>query len=146
MWKMKDRLRNLMDDKHLKNGQFAEMLGINPAGVSHLLSGRNNPGYELLTKILLRFPDVSADWLLLGAGPMYRLDAEPAAVPSAPQPTPSPVAAPMLDFPAPSEPVEAPRSAESFVQPSKATSGQLVRVVLCYADGSCESFSPNTGR
>ena len=69
---MKDRIRQLIETKRLKNGEFAEMLGINPAGISHILSGRNNPGYDLLKKILTRFPDISADWLLLGTGSMVR--------------------------------------------------------------------------
>lgn len=139
---MKDRLRNLIDDKHLKNGQFAELLGINPAGVSHLLSGRNNPGYELITKILQRFPDVSADWLLLGVGPMYRADAEPAASVATSSPTMDTSVAPTFDFPPTPEPAETPRRVESLYTSPKASSGELVRVVLCYADGSCESFSP----
>ncbi|MBQ7297886.1 MAG: helix-turn-helix transcriptional regulator [Alistipes sp.] len=69
---MKDKLRDLLESEGLKPGQFAEMLGINPAGVSHLLAGRNKPGFELLQKILRRFPRVNPDWLLLDQGAMYR--------------------------------------------------------------------------
>ena len=32
------------------------------------MSGRNKPSIEVLQKILRRFPDVSASWLLLGQG------------------------------------------------------------------------------
>lgn len=63
---------DLMKNEGLKSSQLAEMLGINPAGISHILAGRNKPGFDLLQKILRRFPTISPDWLLLDQGPMYR--------------------------------------------------------------------------
>ena len=76
---MQQKLRDLMTSEHLKSGQLAEALGINPAGISHILAGRNKPGFELLQKILRRFPRLNPDWLLLDEGPMYRegMTAEP---------------------------------------------------------------------
>lgn len=69
---MREKLLDLMKNEGLKPSQLAEMLEINPAGVSHILAGRNKPGFDLLQKILRRFPRISPDWLLLDAGPMYR--------------------------------------------------------------------------
>lgn len=69
---MKDKLNDLLKSEGLKPGQFAEMLGINPAGVSHILAGRNKPGFDLLQKILRRFPQINPDWLLLDSSQMYR--------------------------------------------------------------------------
>ena len=90
---MQQKLRDLMTSEHLKSGQLAEALGINPAGISHILAGRNKPGFELLQKILRRFPRLNPDWLLLDEGPMYRegMTAEPS---TAEHPTPSVVDAP----------------------------------------------------
>lgn len=48
-----------------KPSQLAEMLGINPAGISHILKDRNKPSFDLLQKILRRFPQINPDWLLL---------------------------------------------------------------------------------
>ena len=53
---------------------MAEMLEIQPSGISHILSGRNKPGFDLLQKILRRFPRVNPDWLLLDSGQMYRTE------------------------------------------------------------------------
>ncbi len=72
---------DLMKNEGLKSSQLADMLGINPAGISHILAGRNKPGFDLLQKILRRFPRINPDWLILDTGPMYR-DAE--ALPQTP--------------------------------------------------------------
>ena len=47
-----------------------------PSGISHILSGRNKPGFDLLQKILRRFPRINPDWLLLDSPQMYRSDSE----------------------------------------------------------------------
>lgn len=69
---MKEKLFALMKSEGLKSSQLAEMLEINPAGVSHILAGRNKPGFDLLQKILRRFPRINPDWLLLDSDKMYR--------------------------------------------------------------------------
>ena len=70
---MKDKLQLLIkSEANITRSGFAEMLGIQPATISHILAGRNKPSYELLQKILLRFPNVSSDWLMLDRGEMLR--------------------------------------------------------------------------
>lgn len=61
-----------MKREGLKPSQLAEMLGINPAGISHILKDRNKPSFDLLQKILRRFPQINPDWLLLDSTQMYR--------------------------------------------------------------------------
>jgi transcriptional regulator with XRE-family HTH domain len=51
---------------------LADELGIQRSGISHILSGRNNPSFDFLQKILTRFPKLSAEWLILGQGAMYK--------------------------------------------------------------------------
>ncbi|WP_300103683.1 helix-turn-helix transcriptional regulator [uncultured Alistipes sp.] len=74
---MKEKLQRLMKDEGLTSSRLAEILEIQPSGISHLLSGRNKPGFDLLQKILRRFPRINPDWLLLDSDQMYR--AEPPA-------------------------------------------------------------------
>jgi len=50
---------------------FADEIGVNRPGISHIISGRNKPGVELIQKVLKRFPEVSTDWLLMGNGSMF---------------------------------------------------------------------------
>lgn len=71
---MREKLLDLMKSEGLKPSQLADLLEINPAGISHILAGRNKPSFELLQKILRRFPRISPDWLLLDSGSMYRTD------------------------------------------------------------------------
>ena len=68
---MKDRIQRIIDDKSLTPSRFADEVGINRPTVSHILNGRNNPGLEVLQRILSRFKDVNAAWLISGEGPMY---------------------------------------------------------------------------
>ena len=50
--------------------KFANMIEVNPSAISHLLKGRNKPGYDVLVNIAKVFPDISMDWLLTGKGSM----------------------------------------------------------------------------
>ena len=69
---MKAKLQHLIKSEGLTASRFAEMLEIQPAGVSHILAGRNKPSFDLLQKILRRFPKINPDWLLLDSEQMYR--------------------------------------------------------------------------
>lgn len=69
---MREKLLELMNREGLKPSQLAEILEINPAGISHILAGRNKPSFELLQKILRRFPRINPDWLLLDSNQIYR--------------------------------------------------------------------------
>jgi len=71
---MKQKLQQLLKSEGLTASRLAEMLEIQPAGVSHLIAGRNKPSFDLLQKILRRFPDINPDWLLLDDEQMYRSD------------------------------------------------------------------------
>lgn len=71
---MKEKLQQLMKSEGLTSSRMADILEIQPSGISHILSGRNKPGFDLLQKILRRFPRVNPDWLLLDSPQMYRED------------------------------------------------------------------------
>ncbi len=67
---MKDRLRQFLETKGISSQRFAENMGIQPSAVSHILAGRNNPSYDIISKMLSKYPDISPRWLLLGEGCM----------------------------------------------------------------------------
>ncbi len=67
---MKERLNELIEKKGLTATKFANMIEVNPSAISHLLKGRNKPGYDVLVNIAKVFPDISMDWLLTGKGSM----------------------------------------------------------------------------
>jgi len=61
-----DRLKYLMKLNNLTSSAFADEIGVQRSSISHILSGRNKPSLEFITKILTRYPKVSADWLISG--------------------------------------------------------------------------------
>lgn len=56
----------------MKAAQFADIMGIQRSSVSHILSGRNKPGFDFIQKFLTKFPSVNPDWLILGKGKPFR--------------------------------------------------------------------------
>src|SRR5574344_1332836 len=71
---MRDRLQKFMDLEKLSASRLAEILGVQPATISHILSGRNKPSFEFIERMLLRFPKLCPEWFILGKGPTYRMD------------------------------------------------------------------------
>ena len=69
---MKDRLHQFLTAEQLSPGHFADSLGVQRSGVSHILSGRNKPGFDFIEKFLTHFPTVNAEWLITGRGKMYK--------------------------------------------------------------------------
>lgn len=64
------RILKIQKESKLDRKSFCEKLGISPAILSHISSGRNNPSLELIQKIIKQFSDINLDWLLLGKGKM----------------------------------------------------------------------------
>jgi transcriptional regulator with XRE-family HTH domain len=73
---MKERIILLIRAKNFTAAQFAEEIGVQKSGISHIISGRNNPSLDFVQKILQRFPEVNMDWLIMGKGPMFSGDTE----------------------------------------------------------------------
>ncbi|PID90473.1 MAG: hypothetical protein CSA97_02735 [Bacteroidetes bacterium] len=69
---MGERIRGIMESYSLNAKELSERLGTSPGTVSHWLSGRNGPSYEVIVKIIEEFPTVSLNWLILGEGGMHR--------------------------------------------------------------------------
>lgn len=108
---MINRINLILQAKNITAKQFAEEIGIQPSGMSHIMSGRNNPSLEFVNKVIRRYPEIDANWLLLGKGEMYAAGAmESPAVSSPtlfapPAPSPAPAPAPVVE-PAPAvEPI-----------------------------------------
>ncbi|MEG2365938.1 MAG: helix-turn-helix transcriptional regulator [Alistipes sp.] len=140
---MREKLLNLMKSEGLSSSRLAEILEIQPSGISHILSGRNKPGFDLLQKILRRFPRINPDWLLLDSEVMFR-DSETATSPvegrdmfdlsARPEMLTSNTQRPTSDSPATTLPQQPLQRA--------ASAAEVVRVTVFYADQTFESFSP----
>jgi transcriptional regulator with XRE-family HTH domain len=69
---MKERLVEFLRAENKSSAQFAEEIGVQPSGISHILSGRNNPSLDFVLKMLEKYQYLSTDWLLFGKGSMYK--------------------------------------------------------------------------
>ena len=67
---IRDRLTQILTHKQMSSSAFADFLEIQRSNMSHYLSGRNKPGVEIIQKILDKFPDIKAEWLIMGRGEM----------------------------------------------------------------------------
>ena len=136
--------------------------------MSHILSGRNNPSLEFVNKVIRRYPEIDANWLLLGKGQMYASGAtespaisEPTLF-APPAPSPAPVYTPAPEPEPVSEPKEeileavkiqdlpdfasAEREQEEEVQkePAPVTDDKrrLVKILFFYDDHTFEEYRP----
>jgi transcriptional regulator with XRE-family HTH domain len=64
------RLRQVIDFHGLSASAFAELITVQRSSISHVLSGRNKPSIDFITKLNTALPDVNLYWLLNGAGEM----------------------------------------------------------------------------
>ncbi len=69
---MKERLIEFLRAENKSSAQLAEEISVQPSGISHILSGRNNPSLDFILKMLEKYPFLSTDWLLFGKGTMYK--------------------------------------------------------------------------
>ena len=68
------RIAEILDRSGLSHSEFASRLGVSGATISHLLSGRNKPSLQVLTRIKREFTNVNWDYLLLGEGALFNED------------------------------------------------------------------------
>ena len=87
---LSEKIKRILNDKHLSPSRFADEIGVPRSSVSHILSGRNKPSLDMVQKILRRFPELGTDWVLT---------ADTESTPAVPP------AEPFLSSPAPTEKV-----------------------------------------
>ncbi len=73
---MNRRLLQFLQAENITQAQLADTLSVARGSVSHILSGRNKPGYDFLESLLLHYPTLNLDWLMTGRGRMYRSEDE----------------------------------------------------------------------
>lgn len=126
---MNQRLLQFLSAENISQAQFADTIGVARASVSHILAGRNKPGFDFIESMSSHFPDLSLEWLINGKGKMYK-SMSPAAQPIQSERQPAQVAAPVAELP----PVAVPDDSSLFavsgpVQGAEVPSAPLARPV-----------------
>ena len=60
-----------MEQTGMSQQDFANRLGISPASLSSIFTGRTNPTNNHVIAIHKAFPDININWLMFGEGNMY---------------------------------------------------------------------------
>jgi len=137
---MQEQLQEILRRENLTSSQFADKIGVQRSSVSHVISGRNKPGFDFIQKILLAFPGLNAKWLITGSGGMYGRSlpsdtpleieltdsADPSVLPSESEPEPEPRKAEPRDLIKEETPNVAP--------------GEIDRIVVFYKDRTFREY------
>lgn len=59
-----DKIKQILIDKNLSPSYFADETGIQRSSISHILSGRNRPSFDIIQKIIRRFPELGYEWIM----------------------------------------------------------------------------------
>jgi len=61
------RIKKIIENNDLTNSEFAEIIGVPKSSISHLLSERNKPSLDIITKISEKFDEITTDYLIFGS-------------------------------------------------------------------------------
>jgi transcriptional regulator with XRE-family HTH domain len=152
---MKDRIQKIIDEENLTPSRFADEVGLNRPAVSHILNGRNNPGLEALQRIINRFPNINATWLITGKGNMYNSDSKdttrtPSLFDDAPSPPENPIFQPEIQPKHEYSREIAVKTSQNVMNIDenqsnnvlKTPSARVKKIAIFYTDNTYEEFIP----
>lgn len=130
MDKIASRITKVLEYYNMNAGTFADKIGVQRSGLSHILTGRNKPSLDFVIKITEAFDTVDLNWLIHGLGTFPKSAAPDAVkIPAAPQPKIT------------SE-TTLPLPKKSLEIKTETIANQVSKIMLFYADGTFEEFSP----
>lgn len=139
---MQERLNQIIEQKGLTATKFAALIGVNASTISHILAGRNKPGFDIINNIAKTFPDIDLGWLITGNGSMYTssLPKEKNIIPEEPT---------LFDFNTPqghSDSQNREKEKKSEIEVihrtiAKSPTKKIKRIVLFFEDGSFEDYT-----
>ena len=130
---MLERILELLKEKNMTPSQFADEIGIQRSGMSHLISGRNKPSLEFILKVLKRFPDVKPEWLLHGTDITVQADTGTDAV------LPK---VPATIFDEPDQPENRQDDRNQRISKKKGAEKRVERIVVFYDDKTFREYEP----
>lgn len=69
---MNSRLQQFLNVENISQSQLADTLGVARASISHILAGRNKPGFDFIESLASHYPAINLEWLITGKGKMYK--------------------------------------------------------------------------
>jgi transcriptional regulator with XRE-family HTH domain len=149
---MRDRILKFITHEGLTATKFADEIGVQRSSVSHILSGRNNPGFEFIQKILLRYRNINAEWLIMGTGSMFKKIEQQSLF----QTPPSVSSPPLLNIPEPKvesnvssvlSPIlssqEDDKKNQEAIPPQILASRRIEKILVFYSDKTFDEYIPS---
>ena len=69
---MNERLEQFLAAENISQAAFADKLKVTRPSISHILTGRNQPGYDFFARLIKNYPSLNIEWLITGKGRMYK--------------------------------------------------------------------------
>lgn len=66
------RLQQFINAENITQSELADTIGVARGSISHILSGRNKPSFDLIEKMASCYPALNIEWLITGKGKMYK--------------------------------------------------------------------------
>ncbi len=162
-----DKIKQILIDKNISPSYFADEIGVARASVSHILTGRNRPSFDIIQKIIRRFPDLGYDWIMedepnpprgsangqrpagqnqpLSTAPLGQQRPAPADVPmynSARSGTMTTMRDEFMPDALPEPDLGADNNGPATVSPDFSLEKSIERILIFYTDGTFREFLP----
>ncbi|MFT4771039.1 MAG: transcriptional regulator with XRE-family HTH domain [Cryomorphaceae bacterium] len=118
-----DRIKTIITVNNLTSSSFADKVGVQRSGVSHILNGRNRPSMDFLLKVIEAFPRVDAGWLLTGKSPESSVTQKSQQVKAA---------------------NKEPKAVFQQVKSKSSEERSIEKIVIFYTDHTFETYNPNS--
>ena len=131
---MNARLQQFLSAENLTQAQFADSLDVARASISHILAGRNKPGFDFIENLARHYPALNIEWFITGKGRMYKSASEPYQAPLQAEEDND-----NLLFDSPSERIESipiSKKTQTIVKQRV-----INKILLFYNDGSFEEYT-----
>lgn len=144
---MKDRIIKFINTEGISATRFADEIGVQRSSISHILAGRNNPSFEFIQKMLNRYRNLNAEWLIQGSGPMFK-KSDPINSPETEIHKTDAAMNQLNLFNSVSElkpksSGEDPKSNSVFLENKTETSRKVEKIMLFYSDKTFDEFFPS---
>lgn len=160
---MNKRIQQFLAAENITQSQFADSISVARASVSHIIAGRNKPGFDFIENMARRYPSLNLEWLITGKGRMYKTDEEDYSLFSEPAAQTTPAISPaqsgqdtadaekaaesiLEDLPVESEEAEIPSAspaAEPAVVVQQAAAGArnpIKKMIVLFSDGTYQEL------
>lgn len=65
------RFEHLISTLELDYNSFAKSIYANPMDIKKIINNKGKPSFDMLANILLKYPNISAEWLIIGKGSIW---------------------------------------------------------------------------